>query len=95
VEELMPSKRRKKAPQPEPIEVEVCAVTNFAFNAGLTVELAERLLIEADDLDCRVRSGRCPGSCNGAESSLLIALRVFDGRDVIYCEGCGVADLWV
>jgi len=91
----MASKRRKKAPQPEPIEVEVCAVTNFAFNAGLTVELAERLLVEADDLDCRVRSGPCDEACKGVETRFLIALRVFDGRDVIYCEGCGVADLWL
>jgi hypothetical protein len=76
----------------EPIVIDVHAVSNFAFNAGLTVEAAQVLLEEADDW--RVVAGVCREHCGG-ESSFVVAVRAFADRDVIYCEGCNVADLWV
>ena len=95
----MTTTRRKRcrptvAPQPEPIIVDVQAVTNFAFNAGLTIELAQELLLDAEMEDCRVISGVCREHCNDT-ASFLIALRAFGDRDVIYCEGCNVADVGV
>lgn len=88
----MARKRRPVVVEPDEIVIDVHAVSNFAFNAGLTVEVAQELLVEADDW--RAVAGTCREHCNG-QSTFAVAVRAFADRDVIYCEGCNVADLWV
>jgi hypothetical protein len=75
------------------IVIDVRAVTTVAFCAGLTVDLAQDALLDGEMDDCRVVGGVCP-ECS-AETSFLIALRAFAGRDVVYCEECRVADVGV
>lgn len=92
----MAKPRTKRPPAPEPVVVEVHSLTNFAFNAGLTVESIEVLILAAPDEDCRIRECVCVSAgCNGSTTRHLVALRGFEDRDLIYCEECGQADIWV
>lgn len=96
----MAKSKTKRPPAPEPVEVNVQYLTNFAFNAGLTVESAEALFLAAPDDDCRIRDCVCISvDCGGDTTRHLIALGglVTGGlsRDLILCEDCGLADVWV
>lgn len=92
---------RKRKPSPaaavaEPITIDVHSVTNFAHYAGLTVEVAESALLDAEMDDCRVIGMGCSEFCGlDPEVRTLVALRVFQDRDVIFCEGCHRADIGV
>lgn len=88
--------RRKADPNPllEPIEIYVRSLSNFAWIAGLTEDVAEELLVGAED--CYIQDMR-HWSC-GASDRLprhVVAPRAFDNRDVIYCEDCGQVDVGV
>lgn len=90
------ARKIKRPPAPEPITIDVQSVTNFAHYAGLTCESAERLILAAPDEDTRIHERPCPSAeCNGARTRHLIASRAFEGREPIYCEDCGEADIWV
>lgn len=90
------ARKRRPATVVEPVTVDVQALSNFAFNAGLTIDLAQKLLLDAEMEDCRVIGSGCREFCGGdTEFRTLVALRAFGDRDVIYCEGCNVADVGV
>lgn len=96
----MAKSRTKHPPAPEPVEVNVRSLTNFAFNAGLTIESAEALILAAPDEECRIRECVCISEdCGGDTTRHLIALGgLVTGelrRDLILCEDCGLADVWV
>jgi len=76
--------------------VNVRSLSVFAFAAGLTVDLAEEVLVDIPDDECSVAELPCPSSkCGGERTRILFAHGAFDGRTVIYCDGCGDADLWL
>jgi hypothetical protein len=90
------ARKTKRPPAPEPVEVDVKSLTHFAFNAGLTIESVEALILSAPDEDCRIRDCVCvSGKCNGDTARHLVVLRGLNDRDLIYCEECGQADVWV
>lgn len=80
-----------QSPAPAVVTVHVQAVSNFAFNAGLTVDEAQRLLVEADQW--RYPEMRCAQGCGRVPH--VVVDYGWDDRAVIYCCGCGLADLWV
>ena len=96
----MAKSKTKRPPAPEPIEVDVRSLTNFAFNAGVTIESMEALILAAPDEECRIRECVCisEGCGRGTTRHLIVkgGLEV-NGllRDLIYCEDCGLADVWV
>ena len=90
------ARKTKRPPIFTPITVDVQSLTNFAHYAGLTCESAERLTLAAPDEDTRIHERSCPsGECNGATTRHLIVSRAFEGRELIYCEDCGEADIWL
>jgi hypothetical protein len=93
------SRTRKRVPTVEvntdPVVVDVRSLSNFAFAAGLTLSGAEGLLVDFPDEDCRVVLRRCPACSPYEVVRILVALRAHCDRDVLYCENCGEADIWV
>jgi hypothetical protein len=94
------ARKTKRPPAPEPVEVSVRSLTNFAFNAGLTIESMEALILAAPDEECRIRECVCISEdCGGDTTRHLIVAAGLEAnglnRDLIYCEACGLADIWV
>lgn len=88
--------RRKADPNPvlEPIVIDVRSLSNFAWIAGLTLDVAQDLLVDVHDW--YVQELRHPGC--GASDRLprrMVAPRAFQDRDVLYCDECGQVDVGV
>lgn len=84
-------KRRAQQAAVPVVVIDVQSVSNFAFNAGLTVDEAQRVLLEA--IQWRYPVMRCSLECG--EQPHVVVDHAWDDRTILYCTGCGLADLWV
>lgn len=82
---------RRLNAEPGPVVVDVRGVSVFAYNAGLTVDTAQRLLVLADQWRYPVM--RCSNEC-GRQPHVVVD-KAWDDRDVLYCCHCRQVDLWV
>ncbi len=90
------TRRTKPTFPPEPIMVDVKTVTQFAFNTGLTPGAAEDILLATPDEWCGIFVQSCgSATCGANRTRHLVARAAFAGRDVLFCEECGQADLWL
>lgn len=82
---------RRLTAEPDVIVIDVRTVSPFAYNAGLTVSEAQRVLVLAPQwrypvMLCGVECGPQPH---------VVVDHGWDDRDVLYCTLCKTADLWV
>lgn len=84
----------REVARPDLIEIAVRGLTPFAFNAGVTIEGAERLLLATDAPVFRLVP--CTSvACADANADHLLLAGAFGGRDLLYCTECGLVDLWL
>lgn len=78
-------------PVPGEIVVDVQRLSMFAFNAGLTHELAQQVLLEAPHW--RYPQVYCSWEC-GRQPHVMVD-EAWQGRLMLYCTTCRTVDLWV
>lgn len=76
---------------PTVVEIDVLVLSVFAFNAGLTVDEAQRILVEAPQW--RYPTLRCIG-CDHRTPHVIVD-HAWEDRSMLHCCGCGLVDLWV